>query len=283
MKILLTRKTIAIAAVAVFLAIISIVFVNVFNSAGPVTGFANIVSRPLKSFATMIVSPFEGLYNSIYRYEALVKEYDKALMELTDLRGAASEADKLLTENNSLRELFGFRARHADHDYEEAYVGNWSSANWASSFSINKGYANSDKPIAKGNSVITESGVLIGQIASVGATTSTVISILDTTFSAGAYVGEGNGAATVKGDFSLMASGNLMLDYFDEELIVLPGDLVVTSSAGSVFPSGLVIGEVVEVFKHDTGVGRYATVSPMRDIDSTITKVYVITSFDITG
>ena len=283
MKVLLTRKTITIAAIAVLIAIITIVFVNVFSSGGPVTVLANAVSVPLRSLAAIVVQPFEGIYSSIYRYDALQEAYDKALEDLTNIRRASLESEELLRDNNMLRALLDFREQHPDHIYEETTVRGWSSSNWSSSFTINKGYANSDTTIARGNSVVTAYGVLIGQVTDVGATTSTVVSVLDTTFSAGASVGDGGGAATAKGDFTLMSSGLLMLDHLDEDLIVLPGDSVVTSSAGGVFPVGLVIGEVVEVFRHSTGIGRYATITPVREIDQSISKVFVITSFDITG
>ena len=121
--------------------------------------------------------------------------------------------------------------------------------------------------------------MLIGQISEVGATNSTVITILDTSFSAGVFIGDSSGRATAKGDFTLMRNGLLMLDFFDADLIVRPGDSVVTSGIGGVLPSGLFVGEVVEVLRHDTGIGRYAIVRPMRDV-MTIEHVFVITGFE---
>jgi len=59
----------------------------------------------------------------------------------------------------------------------------------------------------------------------------------------------------------------------------LRGDIVVTSGVAGVFPVGLVVGEVVDIHQHSTGIGRYATVKPMIDID-TITYVFVITDFE---
>ena len=284
MKVLLTRKTIVIAAIAVLIAIVTIVSVNVFNSGGPVTSLANAVARPFKELALSVARTFESIYSSINRYEALQAEHEETLEKLATIQRAYHESDDLLRQNNEYRALLDFRERHTDHDYEEATVENWSSNNWVSSFTISKGYANSDKPIARGNSVITPYGVLIGQVTDVGATKSTVVSVLDTTFSASAYVGDGGDIpVTVKGDFSLMHSGLLMLDHLSEDLVVLPGDSVVTSGIGSVFPVGLVIGEVVEILTHNTGVGSYATVMPMRAIDISILNVYVITSFDTTG
>ena len=283
MKALLTRKTIIIAAIAVLIAIITVVSVNVFGTSGPVTTLANAVTRPLKALATSVAGTFESIYSSIYRYDALQRDYEKALSDLAELQRANSESELLLRDNNNLRALLGFRERHADHIFEEATVRDWSSNNFSSSFTISKGHANSETPIARGNSVITEYGVLIGQITEVSALTSTVVSVIDTTFSASAYVADGADPVTLKGDFSLMSSGLMVLDHLSEDIIILPGDSVITAGAGEVFPVGLVIGEVVEVLRHSTGVGRFATVRPMRAINNSISNVYVITSFDITG
>ena len=79
MKVLFTRKTIVILSVALLISIITLVYVNLLNSGGPVTGLAQAVSRPLRSIATMIVRPFEGIYSSIYRYDALMEDYEKVL------------------------------------------------------------------------------------------------------------------------------------------------------------------------------------------------------------
>ena len=283
MKTLLTRKTIIIAAIAVLIAIVTIVSVNAFGSSGPITGLANAITRPFRSLALSVARTFESIYSSIYRYDTLYADYEEVLGELITSQRANRESDDLLREYNELRALFGFRERHAGLEFEEAVVRNWSSANWSSSFTISKGYANSDTPIARGNSVITEYGVLIGQITEVSATTSTVVTVIDTTFSAGVSIGNSGGIATAKGEFTLMGSGLLMLDHISEDLVVLPGDSVVTSATGGVFPVGLVIGEIVEVHRHGTGIGRYATIRPMRVIDDTIVKVYVVTSFDISG
>lgn len=275
---MLTKKTIIIAACAVVIALITLVSVNAFGTGGPVTGLANAVSRPLKSWASAIARRFENIYGSIYRYENLVIEHESTLKDLAKLRETAREAADLEIEVERLNALFGFKERNSDHVYESARIVAPSSSNWSSSFTISKGSENSD--IASGNAVITEYGVLIGRITDVGATTSTFVSVLDTTFSAGVLIGESGGSATAKGDFNYMNQGLLTLDHIYGEQPVLPGDAIVTSGAGGVFPAGLVIGDVVEVFNHSTGVGQFATVRPTLPLDL-ITYVYVITEFDI--
>jgi len=279
MKTIFTRKTIIIASIAILIAIITLVSINVFNSTGPVTGIANTVSRPLRALATQVARTFEQIYDSIYRYDALLVDYEKALRRLAEFERDHSEIIELREENEQLRAAQEFGSRYAGYKHVMASVVNRGGSNWSSSFTINRGYQNSE--IQRGYGVATESGVLIGQVADVGAITSTVITIIDTTFKASATTGDRAGDVTAKGDFSLMHSGYLMLDHIDDSLIVLEGDLVVTSGAGAVFPAGLVLGVVNEVFMHSTGIGQYATVSPMRDVN-TIHTVFVITDFDVT-
>jgi len=278
MKTILTRNTIIIASIAVLVAFITIVSINVFSSTGPVTGLAIAITRPVRALASTVTRTFERIYSSIYRYDDLMADYDRVVRENSIMLRNYRESIELAQENEQLRVQLGFRERHGGYAWESATVSGWSGSNWSHSFTINRGHSNSN--IARGQAVITEYGVLIGQVTDVGAVNSTVATVLDTTFSAGAFIGEDReGKATVKGDFNLMRAGLLMIDHIDDDLIILPGDSVETSGIGSVFPSGLIIGEVLEVHRHSTGVGRYATVRPSRVMDS-ISMVFIITGFE---
>jgi len=283
MKALLTRRSIIIASAALLLALIAIISVNVFNSAGPVTGFANTVTRPVRALASTVAGTFGEIYSAIYRYQELERRNDELQRLIVKYERDFSESDAIAAENDRLRELLEFRERYGDYVHEMATLVSWNSDNWSHSFIINKGYTNSK--IARGMGVATEDGALIGQVFEVGAVQSTVITILDTRFSAAAFVGRGDGgdevesSMTAKGNFTYMRSGLLTLDSIDDDLIVRAGDMVSTSGIGSVFPAGLVVGEVDDVFRHTSGIGRYATVIPMRDINR-VSTVFVITEFE---
>jgi len=282
MKALITKRSIVIASASLIIALIALVSVNVFNSAGPVTGVAHTVTRPVRALASSVARTFGTIFASIYRYEELERRNEELLRTIAEHQADARDAIELAAENDRLRDLLEFRRRHGGYAHEMATLVNWNSDNWSSSFIINRGYTNSD--IARGMGVATEYGVLIGQVSDVGATQSTVITVLDTTFSAAVFVGgdssdSSDGTATVKGDFAQMRSGLLILDHIDDDLIVLTGSSVVTSGLGGVFPPGLTVGEVVDVYHHSSLIGRYATVMPMRDID-TIQNVFVIIDFE---
>jgi len=283
MKALLTRRMLIIASVAVLLAIITIVSVNVFNTTGPVTGFANTVTRPVRALASTVAGTYEEIFTAIYRYEDLQKRHNELLRLVAQYEQDNRDNRALVEEIEELRQLLKFRELHPSYTDVMATFVSWNSDNWSSSFTINIGYANSD--IKPGMGVATEHGMLIGQVFDVGADTSTVITVLDTKFSAVVNVGHregedvGTGSVTAEGNFSYMRSGLLTLNDIDADLLVRKGDMVVTSGDGAVFPPGLIVGEVDDVLRHTSGIGRFATIMPLHDINS-ITTVFVITSFD---
>ncbi len=70
---------------------------------------------------------------------------------------------------------------------ESAKVVAWTTSNWANSFTISKG-TNAD--IAVGDCVITEYGVMVGQVTEVGSTWATVSTVIDLNTNIGALVSE---------------------------------------------------------------------------------------------
>ncbi|MCL2222043.1 MAG: rod shape-determining protein MreC [Oscillospiraceae bacterium] len=282
MKTILNKRTIVIAGAAFLIALIAIISVNVFNTAGPVTGAANVLTRPARELASRIARAFGDVFAAMYEYEQLSNRNEVLLARVAELEGAYRDAIYLNYENERLRSQLGFRARHAALESEMANFVSWGSDNWSHSFIIDRGYTNS--AIAQGMGVTTDHGLLIGQVFEVGPTTSTVITIIDTKFSVAAFVGRGEGdsSVTARGDFLYMRSGLLMLDRIDDELTIIPGDSVVTSGLGGVLPAALVIGEVYEVFPHASGIGRFATVRPMLDLNN-ISSVFVLIDFENPG
>jgi len=282
MKALITKRTIIIASASLLIALITLISVNVFNSTGPVTGFANTVTRPVRALATTIARTFGNIFASIYRYDELEKRHEELLQRLAHYEANFRDSIALAEENDRLRRALLFSERRPELIREMATITGWNADNWSQSFTINRGYANSD--VAVGFGVATEYGVLVGQISEVGPTESIVRTVIDTTFSAAVFVGgesesTSDGTATAKGDFTQMRNGLLLLDFIDDDVIVLTESTVVTSGHGGIFPPGLTIGEVVDVFNHSSGIGRYATIRPLRDIE-TLQTVFVILEFE---
>jgi len=282
MKALITKRSIIIASTALLIALVTLVSVSIFNSAGPVTGAANAITRPVRALASTVARTFGNIYAAIYRYEELEKRNEELLQIIARQEADFRDSVALAAENDRLRGLLLLRERHGGYTLEMASLVNWNADNWTHSFIINRGYNNST--ITRGMGVATEDGVLIGQVTDVGAIQSTVRTILDTTFSAAVFVGGesaeiSDGTATVKGDFTQMRNGLLVLDHIDNDLNVISGSTIVTSGRGGYFPRGLTVGQVVRVDTHSNGISRFATVTPMVDFNN-ITDVFIIMDFE---
>ena len=68
------------------------------------------------------------------------------------------------------------------------------------------------------------------------------------------------------------------MGFFQGELF--NGDLIVTSGLGGYYPSDLVIGTVEDILADDSGMGKYAILSPKTDPNS-LSQVFIITGFDV--
>ena len=117
MKALITRRTIIIASVAMLIAIISIISINVFNSAGPVTGVANTITRPVRSLASEVARAFGNIYAAMYRYEELERRNEELLRTIARHERDARDTVALVEENDQLRALLDFRDRHAGYSF----------------------------------------------------------------------------------------------------------------------------------------------------------------------
>ena len=271
----LDGKTIMIIAISIMIAFTTIISVNVFQARGPVTGAANFLTTPLKALTSNIARTFQSIYGYVYRYEQLVEDLERLHVQVQALQDLHEFAIELEEENIWLREQLGFRQRTGTETVD-AMILNPGAGNWSHNFTIDVGSANSE--ISLGDSVVTASGVLMGRVTDVGLFTSTVVSILDTTFAAEVNIGDSGETATARGDFRYMNLGLLVLDNIDDGTPVAPGDTLVTTGYAGVFPPGLVLGQVLEVFNHPTGIGRYATIRPILPIDS-IRNVFIIVDF----
>jgi rod shape-determining protein MreC len=253
--------------IAVIIAAITLISVNTSGNSGFVTNLLTSLSKPLRSVAASVASVFESIYGYIDDYEKLEAENAELKAQLNKLQQDYRESTDISAENERLHKLLDLDSRRPDY-------------NWSSSFTIGKGSNNSD--IKVGDCVITEEGYLVGVVDVVEPTSSTVITILDTRFSIGAYIDRTDKRYIAMGDFSLMKQGLLKFGFLEGTAEIIAGDTIITSGKGGVLPAKLIIGTVQEVVTSSTGIDKYATIKPAADIKS-LADVYLITSFEVSG
>lgn len=247
------------------------------NKSSFITNTVNAVMQPLKKGMKAGVDKLESLYGYIYRFDTLEEENVQLRDENAILKAAQDEAEKVLSENGELREMLGLSETIRELTKVNATVIEWTSNNWASSFTISKGETDG---IAVGDPVINSGGELVGQVNEVGGSWAVVSSIVDTSIKIGATTG--GTKALAAGNFELMQDGNLRLEKVPSTAQLGTGDTVYTSGAGKAFPPDLVIGTIISVGKENSGLTSYAVIEPSADL-ANLNMVFVITDYEYSG
>lgn len=243
----------------------------------PLSNLLGIVTAPARSVATRFFTWTEDVYNYAFRYEELEEENRQLKQQLAELEQRAVAGEAASKENEILRDALGLQEKRTDLVLDMASVVSRSASNWDSTLTINKG---SLSGLAVGNCVIDQYGALVGILEEVGATWSTVRTIIDPDTEIGALAARTDSAAIAGGDFALMGEGLLKLSFLPEDAQLIAGDLVLTSGLNGVYPSGLIIGTIQQLHTEASGMSRYAVIEPRVELDG-IKQVFIIKEFSI--
>lgn len=268
------RMGIIVAAVALIIAISTIARGGGTSFIQNVTG---IVKAPIQKVLSSAVNRFDTIYGYLFEYDSLRAENESLRSQLADAQQSARDGIAASEENVLLRELLNLREKHTDYEFESAKVVLWSSSNWSSSFTISKGASSG---IEMGDPVVTEYGVLVGQVTELGETWATVSTVIDVDMSVGAFVGVGGSSGMVVGEFALMKDKTAKLTFLADGAQIYKDDEVLTSGSGGGFPAGLLIGTISSVQTEAGGQIEYGIVEPACDLDSLV-QVFVIKSFEV--
>ena len=141
-------------------------------------------------------------------------------------------------------------------------------------FSINRGLGDG---VYVGQALLDANGV-VGQIVGVEAFTSEAVLISDADHAVPVSVNR-NGLRTIAvgtGD-----SGRLSLPYLTNSADIGPGDLLVSSGLGGVFPSGYPVGRVLEVHRRPGQSFAEVIAEPAAELDRDREVLLVWTAEDI--
>ena len=247
------------------------------GSSGALAGVSNSLRIPIQGAVGSVVDWLQGIYGYIYQYDKLVAENESLRQQLAEAQEQVRQSAEAAEENIRLRTLLGYLEKNTTFITESAMITSWDASNWVSAFTISKG---TDNGIEKGDCVITESGMLVGQVAELGANWATVRSLIDVNMDAGVLVGDSTIAAMLVGDYALMQEGKCKLSYFTEDTTLFTGDSVITSGKGGAFPSGIIVGTVTELRSEAGGQNYYAVVDPAVDL-SLLSQVFIIKDFEV--
>lgn len=270
------RKKLIIAGIIVISVIVAFgILMLIFGSRSasePGVEALSPIQRFFSTVSTSVGDFFSGMFSG-NRLNAENEEYQKRIAEL-ELELA--QLEDLRNENDRLEELLGFAEGNPGPDYIFAKVVSRNPDNWYDVLVIDRGTRHG---VYKNMSVINHEGV-IGMVIEAGNDWAKIATIGDMRCSVPVVVERSgdNGIANGISSTSINA-GKCEVSKLPFEADILPGDDIVTSGLGGVFPKGLKIGKVLEVTKISDNMQKTAVVVPAADLTK-VDYVLVIKSYD---
>ncbi len=232
------------------------------------------VLTPIRSGVSALTIQAERLYDYIYRYESLAAENTELKEQLAEMEDAARQADSVARENERLRKLMDLKAAHEDFELVDAYIIARSSNDWTNTLTINRG---SNAGLSVNMCAITEDGAVVGLVTEVGSNYAVIRSVLDSSLDISATIASTGSSGMVQGGYASGQYGRLEMKYLPSSAAIRTNDQVVTAGS-TVYPRNLVLGKIVGAGFTDTGVEKYAYLTPAADIGN-LEQVFIITQY----
>ena len=274
MKRLFSGKVKVVLALAVVLAVALALLGSLGQGATFPERVAQAIMTPLRSGVNGLVRQAEKLYSYIFRYEALEAENEALKEELAELRRSVRATDALQRENKRLSDLAGLKQEREDFMLVSAYIITWDSNDWSSSFTINKG---SNSGIAVDMVVITAQAEVVGLVTEVGSNWATVTTVLDSSLEISANMASSGYSGMVQGAYTTGSEGMLRMDYLPTDAVIRNNDQVVTAGS-TLYPRDLILGYVSNAGFNETGVAKYALLTPAANFDD-LEQVFVLKDY----
>ena len=275
MKKKFSNRTKLIIVLAVIASMLITVFTVVRSSTPPGGSFVQTLLSPFRSATSALVEQAERFYDYIFRYESLVAENEVLKTRIVEMEEDVRSADSLQRENERLHQLLGLAAEHEDFKLASAYIVSWDDSNWKSTFTISRG---TNSGITEGLVAVTEYGQVIGQVSAAGPNWATVTTVLDSSLRINASVASTGYNGVVEGALAVGAEGLLRMNYLPTDSVLRNNDQVLPSGS-TVYPRGLIIGYITDADFDETGVAKYALLTPAADLDD-LEQVFLIVEYE---
>lgn len=208
---------------------------------------------------------------TVPRDVASLREENAALQnQVSQLQSELLAARQQLTETDILYALLDFARAKPENKYVAASVIGRDPSPFVKYIIINHG---SDDGIVKGMPVVTQQG-LVGKVVAVTATAARVQLITDP----GSIINVRLEEANTDGQVTGSVTGDVSLDMVNPGVTLIQGDLILTSGLGGLYPSDILIGQVLSPENSEDSLFQKASVQPVVDFVN-LRAVLIITNF----
>lgn len=265
--------------IAVVFVMFSLMLFTAGSGSSVVSGLFGLVSTPMQKVSTVVANNAAATAGSAARSKEDLERENAALKrQVEDLNKKLIKYYTYQQENAQLRKFLELKNENPDFKPVSAAVVGRDPGELFYGFTIDQG---TGAGISVKDPVVTEAGV-VGWVSAVTSSYSRVTTVLspETKISAVDKVNRDTGV--IGCDLRHTDKGLLRLSYLAAGTSVKPGDIVVTSGVGGIYPRNLPVGTVKEVKNSEYDVSLYAEVTPFVDV-KTVRDVMVITSFQGQG
>ena len=224
------------------------------------------LTLPLQQMVTLPVRELRALWGDYISLVHVREQNEQLRSELARVKEENLQYREAIVASERFQRLSGFRAQHEVPMVPANVVAQDLSA-WFQSVVIDRGSTSGIRP---GMPVITDSGV-VGVVSGTTPRAAKVLLISDPQSRVDAYVQRTRARGTVRG----AADHDCDFEHVLREEDVQPGDLLLTSGLGAVYPKGLVVGTVSSVKKRPWGLFQVVGIEPAVDFRQ-LEEVFVI-------
>ncbi|MDD7488212.1 MAG: rod shape-determining protein MreC [Clostridiales bacterium] len=240
-----SKKPLVITLIAVILLTVLIIVTN-----------GSAVSNWLKNSIASIVTPIEGaaakasdaiesFFRNLFNTTDADRENERLRGELALYEQMRSEFEEMRLENERLSELLNYSSSIGNYELCTARVIAKSTGIWFRTLTLNAG---TNKGVDVDMAVICSDG-LVGRVTEVGYDWCKVTSIIDSSSTVPILVERTRDNCMARGILDGSSDEAVMELYYlpTDRTNLTPGDTVVTSGMGGIYPKGLIVGTVKEV------------------------------------
>jgi rod shape-determining protein MreC len=231
------------------------------------------LTRPLSAIQTWISLRFTTLrefFTSPRDVATLRQEIVQLEAEVARLQQEVITLQEQAAEAEVLAALLNYARGQPENRYVGANVIGRDVSPFLQFIWINQG---SNAGIAYGMPVVTDQG-LVGRVIEVRSTVARIQLITDPEAAVNVRLQN----ARSDGVLAAQLNGEIWVDLIDQNAVVEPGDLALTSGLGGNYPVNIPIGEVLSVRRRDFEIFQQAVIQSVVDFDN-LTIVLVITNF----
>ena len=223
-----------------------------------VTGFS-----PLQRFASNITQGISGAFSELFGGTNLEKEHAALLKRVATLEMETQQYREQAKENERLTAMLKISSSFPTWNMVGARVISASPTYWQDTLIVDKG----EKDGIEKDMVVVFGSSVVGRVVEVSGHTAKIMTLIDSQSAVSGIIERSRENGIVKGLSVVGEESRLCrMEYLSSEADLVPGDRVLTSGLGGIYPKGLLLGEVTEIGTGASEIDHYAIVKPAVDL-----------------